>query len=116
MYTIENLKLVLSVASRLGLIASKAFEDGKLGISDVALLPEFVGLFPMLIECDWHQVVPEAKDLSKEEVVALCDHFKAQLTMEAQEAAPTIDINTIISIVKVLIPLISTLIGMFGKK
>ena len=78
-FGIENLLIITSVLASVGNIAGKAYEDGKLTATD---LPDAVMrgavLIPKLIEIEWNQLIPEAKDLDEGEQAQLLAHFKKE--------------------------------------
>ena len=108
---VDNLIKVVEIGARLGTVAGKVFEDGKISASDLICLPEFVKIFSSLVEVQWNQIIPEAKDLSEDEAKKLVDAFISKFAIPQENARITID--TVLSVVARIVALILGLINIF---
>jgi hypothetical protein len=109
----ENLKKAVSVAAKVGNIAGKTFEDGKLSMADLALLPEFITLFPAFIAVEWTKVVPTAKELTTEQIAELMALFSSEFDIPQDKLEQTIE--AVLGIVSQLVGVIANLIAIFKK-
>lgn len=109
----ENIKKAIVIAAKLGNVAGKVFEDGKVSVADLSILPEFVMLFPAFIAVDWTKMIPEAKELKAEQSAELVALFNSEfdIPQEAQEHT----IESVLAIVSQLVSVIASLIAIFKK-
>lgn len=112
-YGVEELKKIVTVASKIGNIAGKAFEDGKINASDLVLVTDLLQVFPLLLALNFGQVMPEAKDLQQSEVEELIAHFKAEFDLPQDSLEVTIE--TVLDIAITVEQAIVKLIKIFKK-
>lgn len=89
---VDNIKKVITIAAKIGNVAGKSFEDGKVNLADLQYMPEFFSIFPAFIAVDWKMAIPEAKEISADEanelIAVFCSEFsipqaKVEVTLEA---------------------------------
>ena len=112
-YGVEELKKIVTVASKLGNIAGKAFEDGKINAADLVLITDLLQVFPLLLSVNFGQAMPEAKDLQQGEVEELISHFKAEFDIPQDSLEVTIE--TVLDIAITVEQAIVKLIKIFKK-
>lgn len=112
-FGIINLIGIISLIAILGNVGGKTMENEKIGVEDLALLPELSTAFPILIKTDFSQVFPEAGDLSDVEQAQLIAHFNQKFDIP-QDALET-KIESVLSIVQKQIGVIQEAIVLFKK-
>lgn len=114
MFSIDNLKKVISIGAKIGNVGGKVYADGKIGLSDLAHVPEFISALRKISEVDWRQVVPEAKDLQAEEVEELIFSFREEFNIP--QTGSEIKIEEVLSIISQLVACVISLVGVFTNK
>lgn len=108
---LETVKKVVSIVAKLGGIAGKTLEDGKVSFGDLAQLPDMTRVFVDLISVEWSQVVSNCHQLTKPDCEALVEHFKKEFKLP--QAGLEVKIENILTLVvqtaELFIALIKTL-------
>ena len=110
---VENLKKIIKVAALLGNIGGKVFEDGKITISDINVLPDFISIFSTLVEIKWNDISVEAKDFTPDEAQELIATFNLYFDLPQENVERTIE--AVLLIVGQLVSTIINLIQVFKR-
>lgn len=113
-FGIANLMIVTTVLASLGNIAGKSMEDGKVDGKDLALLPEAVMIFPLAVQAEWTELVPEATDLDEAEQAQLLAHFKEKFNIPQDDLETKIE--DVLGILKDGASLVMRLISVWQTK
>jgi hypothetical protein len=111
---IASIKKIISMGAKLGNVCGMAFQDGKLGMDDIALIPQLIQIIPLAIEVKWTEVLPEIKDFSLAEGEELLAHFRNEFDIPQENIEITIEL--VLSVVLKITSLIIELIQVFKKK
>jgi hypothetical protein len=87
---IENLKKIVAFAGKNESLVAKLLEGG-VTKEDIVLLPEFVMALPELIQINWAQLMPRAKDVTPEEVQELIAAHNAVFDLPNDKLERTIE-------------------------
>lgn len=88
---IDNLEILIRASAGLGSAAGRAYEDGKIGITDLNELWAASGHAQDLMRCDFKLVVPEWKDLDDMERVELVDLFSDEFEIPQDRAEEVVE-------------------------
>ncbi len=70
---VENTKKLFSCTAKAVRLVKKVFEDGKVGIGDLFTILNGIGGLAGFASVNYLQLIPELKDLSKEEFIEIMD-------------------------------------------
>lgn len=114
-FGIANLLIITSVMAGIGNIAGRAYEDGKISASDLpGALVDGAKIVPKLMEAEWNQLIPEAKDLDESEQLQLLEHYKKEFDIPQDNIELTIE--DVIDDVRLGVQLVSRMIKRFKRQ
>lgn len=110
---INTAKNIISIAARLGNIAGKSLDDGKISLADIVLLPSLAMVFVDLIKIEWKKFLPELKTLTDVQQADLISHFKTEFNIPQKSIE--VSIESVLSVVVQLSHTIMSLIHLYKK-
>ena len=112
---IVNLMIATTVFAKLGGIAGRSYEDGKLSASDLpGALIDGAAVIPSLISVEWNQLVPEGQDLDPAEQDQLMVHFKKEFDIPQDDLELTIE--DVIEDIRLGVMVINRMVKRFKKQ
>ncbi len=109
---IGSLKKILALAVALGNAGGAVLEDGKIGLGDVSALFKLSAVVDLFAEIDFSAVLPEASELSAEEMAVLkAELAKLELPQEMIEQK----IESLFALACEVYLAISKLVALFKK-
>lgn len=89
---VANLMTIAETVAKLGNVAGRSLQDGKISFGDIVYLPDIASVFVNLIKTDWALVLPEFHGMSDEQQAKVLQKFKDTLNIPEKDVEAQVEV------------------------